>query len=969
MLKSQVLSEIFKWPLLAVFFAISVGFGDLIASTWSVVESGTTNQIESVEWYDGRFFAVTSGWDSSFLVSDNSLDWSRLDLDSSFENYPFLTSFTAAGNAIFARSFPLLVSFDGANWTETDIVDSPNDFAFGNGRYVAVGSGGKLWSSADGIEWEPDTRGVTSDRLEAVEFGNGVFVAAGWGGTVVRSVDGRTWELGRIPGELGGFVESVIWNGSKFRAANFFREVFESADGRTWKFLWTMPFSSQKIIFARGRYLAISNGGEAWESADMKMWNKAELNSNARITDVVYGEGRFVLVGANGLIRVRTLPTVVDQPQSMVVPLGGRIELNASGVAEGSFGLQWRKDGRNLSGKTSSSLVFDAAELKDGGRYSVRLSASGGADVSQTASVGVVDTSPRTVVGALGRTVSFSIRSGGVVENVAWDFVDGAVSTPVIDGAGLSGRTTKTITIRNVGLNHGGDYSWSVGGVDGGPIRLLVATKKPDYSPEEITLEPTIVGAAYEFSIPLPNDLAGAPSTFRASGLPAGISLDAVTGRLFGRPTSPSKEPDGHLVRLTLSNAFGSYVVALRLKVEPLPAGVVGQFNGIVERGSELGGDSGGRIDVTVTNSGSYSGSMRLGARLIRIKGALNVEVFGADLPKGEFAVTPTVPNMPSIISEFEVDGDANALRGWVKGGLSEPSYSAFRNIWNSANRAEGYGGYYTMALPLDTQDPGSVLVPQGTGFATLRVNEVSGRAQISGRLSDDTAITWAGFAGPSGEVPHYWVGYNYAAARGTVLGMLSLSAGGTPFGSQIVASGIWTWTRPEDPSAKARVYREGFGPLTLNVSGGRYSPPGRTEVVMGLPVESANPPGNAVLSFDKTVGDDAVAVDPDISILIKPGGGVVLPVAALNPRRTTLKLSVSTGLFSGSHLTRDDNPRPPPAAPRVVERRALYYGVIVNDGSAVGGVGYFLRTALPSATLQDTPLTSPIYSGRVWLE
>jgi hypothetical protein len=86
MLKSRVLSEIFKWPLLAVFFAISVGFGDLIASTWSVVESGTTNQIESVEWYDGRFFAVTSGWDSSFLVSDNSLDWSRLDLDSSFEN-------------------------------------------------------------------------------------------------------------------------------------------------------------------------------------------------------------------------------------------------------------------------------------------------------------------------------------------------------------------------------------------------------------------------------------------------------------------------------------------------------------------------------------------------------------------------------------------------------------------------------------------------------------------------------------------------------------------------------------------------------------------------------------------------------------------------------------------------------------------------------------------------------------------
>jgi hypothetical protein len=965
MLNSRVLSEIFKWPLLAVFFAISVGFGELIASTWSVVESGTTDQFETVVWHKGRFIAA-SGWSGSVIGSEEGLIWRPFTTG----NPSFGSNVIVAGDAIFSMDYPMKVSFEGTTWTNTNIGNErPLGIAIGAGRYVAVGDGGKLWSSMNAVDWEPNTQGVTSSTLEAVQYGNGTFVAVGWSGTVVRSVDGRSWEVGNISARFGGFMRFLIWNGTKFRAVSNGYEAFESADGRNWKFLWSMPFSTRKIVFARGQYLAVSSSGEAWESPDMKNWKKAELNSNAYIGDVTYGEGRFVLVGANGLIRVRTLPTVVDQPQSMVVPLGGRIELNASGVAEGSFGLQWRKDGRNLSGKTSSSLVIDAAELKDGGRYSVRLSSSGGADVSQTASVGVVDTSPRTVVGALGRTVTFSIRSGGVVENVAWDFLDGAVSTPVIDGAGLSGGTTKTITIRNVGLNHGGDYSWSVGGVDGGPIRLLVATKKPDYAPEEITLEPTIVGAAYDFSVPLPNDLAGAPSTFRASGLPAGISLDAVTGRLFGRPTSPSKELDGHLVRLTLSNAFGSYVVALRLRVEPLPAGVVGQFNGIVERGSELGGDSGGRIDMTVTNSGSYSGSMRLGARLIRIKGALNVDVSGADLPKGEFAVTPTVQNLPSIISEFEVDGDANALRGWVKGGLSEPSYSAFRNIWNSANRAEGYGGYYTMALPLDTQDPGSVLVPQGTGFATLRVNEVSGRAQISGRLSDDTAITCAGFASPSGEVPHYWVGYNYAAARGTVLGMLSLSAGGTPFGSQIVASGIWTWTRPEDPSAKARVYREGFGPLALNVSGGKYSPPGRTEVVMGLPVESANPPGNAVLSFDKTVGDDAVAVDPDISILIKPGGGVVLPVAALNPRRTTLKLSVSTGLFSGSHLTRDDNPRPPPAVPRVVERRALYYGVIVNDGSAVGGVGYFLRTALPSATLQDTPQTSPIYSGRVWLE
>jgi len=620
MLMSRVLSEIFKWPLLAVLSAISVGFGDLIASTWSVVESGTTDQLETVVWHEGRFIA-SRGWSGSVIGSEEGLIWRPFTTG----NPSFGSNVIVAGDAIFSMDYPMKVSFDGTIWTNTNIGNErPLGIAIGAGRYVAVGDGGKLWSSMNAVDWEPNTQGVTSSTLEAVQHGNGTFVAVGWSGTVVRSVDGRSWEVGNITARFGAFMRFLIWNGTKFRAVSNGYEAFESADGRNWKFLWSMPFSTRKIVFARGQYLAVSSSGEAWESPDMKNWKKAELNSNAYIGDVTYGEGRFVLVGANGLIRMRTLPTVVDQPQSMVVPLGGRIELNASGVAEGSFGLQWRRDGRNLSGKTSSSLVIETAELKDGGRYSVRLSASGGADVSQTASVGVVDASPRTVVGALGRTVTFSIRSGGVVENVAWDFLDGAVSTPVIDGAGLSGGTTKTITIRNLGLNHGGDYSWRVGGVDGGPIRLLVATKKPDYAPEEITLEPTIVGAAYDFTIPLPNELAGAPSTFRASGLPAGVSLDSVTGRLFGRPTSPSKEPDGHLVRLTLSNAFGSYVVALRLRVEPLPAGVVGQFIGIVERGSELGGDSGGRIDMTVTNSGSYSGSMRLGARLIRIKGALN---------------------------------------------------------------------------------------------------------------------------------------------------------------------------------------------------------------------------------------------------------------------------------------------------------------------------------------------------------
>src|SRR6267143_4678432 len=62
-----------------------------------------------------------------------------------------------------------------------------NDFyavAYGKGTFVAVGIGGLLCSSSDGVSWTPQTSGTTND-LESITFGNGLFVAAGANGTVL----------------------------------------------------------------------------------------------------------------------------------------------------------------------------------------------------------------------------------------------------------------------------------------------------------------------------------------------------------------------------------------------------------------------------------------------------------------------------------------------------------------------------------------------------------------------------------------------------------------------------------------------------------------------------------------------------------------------------------------------------------------------------------------------------------------
>jgi hypothetical protein len=63
---------------------------------------------------------------------------------------------------------------------------------YGNGLFVAVGDGGAILTSPDGVTWTPRTSG-TSNTLFGVTYGNGLFVAVGDGGAILTSPDGVNW--------------------------------------------------------------------------------------------------------------------------------------------------------------------------------------------------------------------------------------------------------------------------------------------------------------------------------------------------------------------------------------------------------------------------------------------------------------------------------------------------------------------------------------------------------------------------------------------------------------------------------------------------------------------------------------------------------------------------------------------------------------------------------------------------------
>lgn len=68
------------------------------------------------------------------------------------------------------------------------------DITYGNGEYIAVGSGGYVTASTDGINWGIPTKlgFIPVNDITALAYGDGKFVAI-TNGSYAISFDGPTW--------------------------------------------------------------------------------------------------------------------------------------------------------------------------------------------------------------------------------------------------------------------------------------------------------------------------------------------------------------------------------------------------------------------------------------------------------------------------------------------------------------------------------------------------------------------------------------------------------------------------------------------------------------------------------------------------------------------------------------------------------------------------------------------------------
>jgi hypothetical protein len=101
---------------------------------------------------------------------------------------------------------------DGTNWTK-QVPYSPttlfNGIGFANGVFGAVGDGGLILTSSDGVLWTPRTSGSSND-LYAFAGNDSSFIAVGEAGTILQSDDTRPRLSGGVKVSSGGAALSVV---------------------------------------------------------------------------------------------------------------------------------------------------------------------------------------------------------------------------------------------------------------------------------------------------------------------------------------------------------------------------------------------------------------------------------------------------------------------------------------------------------------------------------------------------------------------------------------------------------------------------------------------------------------------------------------------------------------------------------------------------------------------------------------
>jgi len=138
--------------------------------------------------------------------------------------------------------------------------------------------------------------------------------------------------------------------------------------------------------------------------------------------------------------------------------VGTNVSFSITATGTAPLHYQWRKDGSDLSGATTSSYSIASISTNDSGNFAVVITNSAGSITSAVAVLNVllppsILTPPQNLTVSTGVTVTFSVAAtGSPTLTYQWKF----------GGNNLAGATTSSLSVTNVQQADQGDYTVSI---------------------------------------------------------------------------------------------------------------------------------------------------------------------------------------------------------------------------------------------------------------------------------------------------------------------------------------------------------------------------------------------------------------------------------------------------------------------------------------------------------------------------
>ena len=609
------------------------------------------------------------------------------------------------------------------------------------------------------------------------------------------------------------------------------------------------------------------------------------------------------------------------KPYDVLARVGHPVSFSAEILGKPPSGFQWRRNGANLSGGTSSTYTIPSVTLSQAGSYAVL---AGGSVLSSAASLIVAGDAAYTPSVLRGGATSLTLGIAGTGASFQW-YRNGL---PLGDGSGVTGARTSKLSIAGFGDDDLGNYECKVSAFGDeeffGPYNLRYM-QPPVVTNAEPQATITIGTVAWALSSSEPQ------TTFSVQGLPPGLVYHAPTATVRGTPTKSGF----YTIIVTPRNPAGigsSKSFVLRVEAFPVPAR--GTFVGLFDRGQTVNGNLGGSLRISVSSLGDVAGTLVNGAAAYTIRTRLT-GVAGGDptcllsIPRGR--------STPLILS-FSIRRTDGFVSGNLGVGSSTVGLEARPALLNPSTPASSVLNCF---LGLENvADIGNTALPQGTGW--MRVTRVvSSRDKTtsavgSGRLPDGTPVTFSVLQCSDLQVP---IRALLPARNGSLQGWVNLAETGP---SRHSLEGSLNWRKTAPAASKDYTYRTGID-VDLFAEGITYVAPASGKTILG----GGSAPGNARIEFSEGGLEFAAQgglVDQTFQLT---GSQVALfGSSSANPTGVSVVIVPSTGTFSGAFRLKDGTTL------RDVRFQGIFAGVT--------GEGFFTLPQLPLGK------TSPVRSGLV---